>query len=84
MLIHSADLVEKIKLADIFGIKTNDKGDGLSIDFQKIITRVNETTDYDSRNAEDKTIEIKYDQLLISVGRGPNSDRLDVTKIGVQ
>ncbi|MPZ07210.1 MAG: dihydrolipoamide dehydrogenase [Nitrososphaeraceae archaeon] len=43
MIIHSADLVEKIKQAEIFGIKINDGG--LSIDFQKIISRVNETID---------------------------------------
>lgn len=37
MIIHSADLVEKIKQAEIFGIKVNEDG-GLSIDFQKIIS----------------------------------------------
>jgi mycothione reductase len=41
MIIHSADLVEKIKQAEIFGIKVNEGG-GLSIDFQKIISRVND------------------------------------------
>jgi mycothione reductase len=43
MLIHSADLVERIKQAEIFGIKINDGS--LSIDFNKIINRVNETID---------------------------------------
>lgn len=43
MIIHSADLIEKIKQANIFGIKINDGG--LSIDFNKIINRVNETID---------------------------------------
>jgi dihydrolipoamide dehydrogenase len=38
-----------------------------------------------ARNADNKIIEIKSDQLLISVGRGPNSDRLDLAdKTGVQ
>lgn len=43
MIIHSADLVERIKQAEIFGIKINESG--LSIDFEKIINRVNETID---------------------------------------
>jgi mycothione reductase len=38
-----------------------------------------------ARNADSKIIEIKSDQLLISAGRGPNSDRLDLAdKTGVQ
>jgi mycothione reductase len=38
-----------------------------------------------ARNADSKMIEIKSDQLLISVGRGPNSDRLDLAdKTGIQ
>ncbi|MGH9953590.1 MAG: FAD-dependent oxidoreductase, partial [Nitrososphaeraceae archaeon] len=44
MIIHSADLVEKIKQAEIFGIRVNDSG-GLSIDFHKIISRVNDIID---------------------------------------
>lgn len=44
MLIHSADVAEIIKHAGIFGIKV----DGFSIDFQKIISRVNGITDSDS------------------------------------
>ena len=44
LLIHSADIVETIKNAGIFGINV----DGLSIDFQKIMIRVNEITDAES------------------------------------
>ena len=44
LLIHSADIIETIKNADIFGININ----GLSIDFQKIMKRVNEITDTES------------------------------------
>jgi mycothione reductase len=44
LLIHSADIVETIKNAGTFGINV----DGLSIDFQKIVSRVNEITDAES------------------------------------
>ena len=44
LLIHSADIVETIKNAGTFGINV----DGLSIDFQKIMIRVNEITDAES------------------------------------
>ena len=44
LLIHSADIIETIKSADVFGISVN----GLSIDFQKIMNRVNEITDTES------------------------------------
>jgi dihydrolipoamide dehydrogenase len=44
LLIHSADIVETIKNAGTFGINVN----GLSIDFQKIVSRVNEITDAES------------------------------------
>jgi mycothione reductase len=37
-----------------------------------------------ARNSNSKSIEIKSDQLLVSVGRGPNSDILDLVKTGVQ
>ena len=41
LLIHSADVAEVIKNAGIFGIKV----DGFSVDFEKIIERVNTITD---------------------------------------
>ncbi len=37
-----------------------------------------------ARNSDGKSIEVESDQLLVSVGRGPNSDRLEVTKTGVR
>lgn len=46
MLIHSADLVNEIKRADLFGIKIDIRT--LSVDFQKIINRVNKSIDSDS------------------------------------
>jgi dihydrolipoamide dehydrogenase len=44
LLIHSADIIETIKKAHMFGIKVS----GLSIDFQKIMSRANGITDTES------------------------------------
>jgi mycothione reductase len=44
LLIHSADVVEIIKNANLFGIEV----DGLSVNFQKIVERVNNITDHKS------------------------------------
>jgi mycothione reductase len=44
LLIHSADVAEVIKQAGIFGIKV----DGFSVDFEKIVERVNSITDSNS------------------------------------
>jgi dihydrolipoamide dehydrogenase len=44
LLIHSADIIETIKNANTFGINVN----GLSIDFQKIMSRANGITDTES------------------------------------
>lgn len=50
LLIHSADIAETIKRAELFGIKV----DGYNVEFEKIVQRVNSITDSDSdgiRNA---------------------------------
>ena len=44
LLIHSADVIQTIKRANLFGINI----DGISIDYQKIVNRVNKITDSDS------------------------------------
>ena len=44
LLIHSADVIQTIKKASLFGIKI----EGISIDYQKIVSRVNRITDFDS------------------------------------
>jgi mycothione reductase len=44
LLIHSADVAEIIKNANLFGIEV----DGLSVNFQKIVERVNNITDHNS------------------------------------
>jgi mycothione reductase len=46
LLIHSADVVETIKNAETFGIKV----EGFSVDFEKIVDRVNGIIDPDSEN----------------------------------
>jgi len=45
LLIHSADVAETIRNAEVFGIKINN---GYSVDFGKIMARVNGITDSDS------------------------------------
>lgn len=49
MLIHSADVIETIKNAHLFGIKVK----GYDIDFPSIIRRVTESVDEDSRSIEE-------------------------------
>jgi len=44
LLIHSADVAETIKNAELFGIKV----DGYAVEFEKIVQRVNSITDSDS------------------------------------
>ena len=46
LLIHSADVAEIIKHISIFGIKV----DGFSVDFEKIVERVNSIMDSNSDN----------------------------------
>lgn len=49
LLIHSADIAETIKNASVFGINVS----GFSVDFDKIMRRVNGITDTDSDNIKD-------------------------------
>ncbi|HEU5462187.1 MAG TPA: dihydrolipoyl dehydrogenase [Nitrososphaeraceae archaeon] len=44
LLIHSSDVIQTLNRASLFGIKI----DGISIDYQKIVNRVNRITDSDS------------------------------------
>ncbi|MFQ5951369.1 MAG: FAD-dependent oxidoreductase, partial [Candidatus Geothermarchaeales archaeon] len=48
MLIHSADVVETIKTASLFGVKVK----GYEIDFASIVRRVSETVDKDAEEIE--------------------------------
>jgi len=59
MLIHSADIIEAIQRAHLFGIKPK----GYSVDFQSIIKRVSDYVDRDSRGIEEalsKSINPKF------------------------
>jgi mycothione reductase len=81
LLIHSADVAEVIKHADIFGIKA----DGFSVDFEKIVERVNNITDSNSaaikksyENSDNPKLFAKecrfVGKKMISLGRTDVSD----------
>jgi mycothione reductase len=61
LLIHSADVIETIKSAEIFGIKVNG---GFSIDFQKIISRVNNITDSESDDIKNRLDQTENPKLF--------------------
>lgn len=61
LLIHSADVVETIKNAHNFGIKVNE----LSVDFERIITRVNRITDTDSDNIKNALEQSENPKLFV-------------------
>lgn len=60
LLIHSADIIETIKKASVFGINVN----GYSVDFDKIMKRVNRITDSDSDNIKDALKKSKNPKLF--------------------
>jgi mycothione reductase len=81
LLIHSADVAKVIKHADIFGIKV----DGFSVDFEKIVERVNTITDSNSmaikksyENSDNPKLFAKecrfVGKKMISLGRTNMSD----------
>lgn len=59
LLIHSADVIEMIKKADVFGIDVK----GFSVDFSKIMKRVNGITDADSESIKDALKESENPKL---------------------
>ena len=60
LLIHSADVIETIKRANLFGINVK----GFSIDFKKIISRVNEITDSESDDIKKNLMEVENPKLF--------------------
>jgi dihydrolipoamide dehydrogenase len=60
LLIHSADVIETIKRANLFGINVK----GFSIDFKKIISRVNEITDSESDDIKKNLMEVDNPKLF--------------------
>jgi mycothione reductase len=61
LLIHSADIIEMIKRADTFGITVKD----YSIDFQKIVNRVNKIVESDANNIKKGLQENKNPRLFL-------------------
>ena len=60
LLIHSANVAETIKRAELFGIKVKE----FSVDFQKIMTRVNGMTDSDSDNIKNNLVQSENPKLF--------------------
>ncbi len=60
LLIHSANVAETIKRAELFGIKVKE----FSVDFQKIMTRVNGITDSDSDNIKNNLMQSENPKLF--------------------
>lgn len=65
MLIHSADVIDTIKTAHLFGIKV----DGYSIDFTAIVRRVTESVDADSRSIEESLKRVENPKLFKNRGK---------------
>jgi mycothione reductase len=61
LLIHSADIIEMIKGADTFGISVKD----YSINFQKIVNRVNKIVDNDANKIKKGLQESKNPRLFL-------------------
>lgn len=59
LLIHSADVAKIIKSANLFGIEV----EGLSVNFQKIVERVNGITDHDSGQIKNAFKDIENPKL---------------------
>ena len=61
LLIYSANIIEIIKKAEIFGIKVEE----YSIDFEKIINRVNKIVDTDANKIKERLKESKNPRLFL-------------------
>ena len=61
LLIHRADVVETIKQAELFGIRV----DGYSIQFEKIVERVNKKIDSDSNEIRDSFEGVENPKLFL-------------------
>ena len=60
LLIHSADIIETIKKANLFGIKVNK----ISLDYQQIVNRVNKITDSNSDNIKKELQQLENPKLF--------------------
>jgi mycothione reductase len=88
LLIHSADVIETIRRAHLFGLKV----DGFSVDFQKIVERVNNIVDSESKEIRNAFEGIENPKLfpnksrfvgekIISVGDDDNYHTITADKI---
>jgi dihydrolipoamide dehydrogenase len=86
LLIHSADVAETIKRAQIFGIKV----DGFAVDFQGMVERVNNITDSSSQQIKNAFRGIDNPKLIsdkcrfvrektLSLGEDKTNDRKTLT-----
>ncbi|HEY0579785.1 MAG TPA: FAD-dependent oxidoreductase, partial [Candidatus Nitrosocosmicus sp.] len=60
LLIHSANVAEIIKSSELFGIKVN----GFSVDFQKILERVNGITDFESDKIKNSLLQTENPKIF--------------------
>jgi mycothione reductase len=74
LLIHSADVIETIKRAGAFGINV----ERISIDYKKIVSRVNGIIDYDSDNIRHAFEGIDNPVLFPTEGRFVGEKRIEV------
>lgn len=74
LLIHSADVMETIKNAGTFGINV----EGVSIDYKKIVSRVNGIIDYDSDSIRGAFKGIDNPMLFSTEGRFVGGKRIEV------
>ncbi|MDQ3970602.1 MAG: FAD-dependent oxidoreductase, partial [Thermoproteota archaeon] len=85
LLIHSADVAETIKRAHLFGIKV----DGFTVDFQRMVERVNTITDSSSESIKNEFKRIENPKLFskecrfigektLSVGEGKTNSEEEI------
>lgn len=85
LLIHSADVAETIKRAHLFGIKV----DGFTVDFQRMVERVNNITDSSSESIKNAFKGIENPKLFskecrfagektLSVGEGKTNSEKEI------
>ena len=74
LLIHSADVMETIKTAGAFGINV----EKISVDYKKIVSRVNEIIDYDSDSIRGAFEGLDNPVLFPAEGRFVGEKRIEV------
>jgi mycothione reductase len=80
MLLPDEDEEVARKFTDIFSKKYN-----IYIGYNtESVTKSKGMFSVVARNSSEKSIQIESDQLLVATGRTPNSDKLDLSKVGVK